>query len=273
MNKTIFITGTSTGLGKETALYFAQKGWNVIATMRNPSAHQHFDGVPNITLYKLDITNKAQIESVISEIIKNNTVDVVFNNAGYGLIGPFEATTDEQILQQINTNILGGMRITKAFIPHFRERGSGVFLNATSIAGHSAFPLFSAYHASKWALEGWSESLAYELEHFGIAVKILVPGRINTDFDGRSLVVTNHPAYHDFIKQVESVYNQPKRLKNQSTTDQVVKVIYGAATDGKNKLRYIVGSDAKLIFTLRRWLGHKLFIKIVNWIFLKKFKF
>jgi short-subunit dehydrogenase len=117
----------------------------------------------------------------------------------------------------------------------------------------------------------WPHALGFpiRLEQFGVYVKAIAPGRTNTDFDGRSLVITNHPAYDDFIKKIEAVYNQPKRIRNQSSALEVANVIYKAATDGKKKLRYIVGRDAKLIFRLRRWLGHRLFIKVVNWTFLK----
>lgn len=268
--KTIFITGSSAGLGKETAKYFAQKGWNVIATMRNPKGETGLENIPNIKILQLDVTNKDQIENTISELLKTTTVDVLYNNAGYGLIGPFEAISDDQVVLQVNTNLLGMMRVARAFIPHFRARKQGVIINATSIAGHVAFPLFSGYHATKWAVEGWSESLAYELEQFGVIVKILAPGWINTDFAGRSLVTAEHPEYAAMIKNVADVFAEPRRVRNQSTALQVTEVVYRAATDGKKQLRYIVGSDAKLIFRLRRWFGHKMFIRIVNWKFLKK---
>jgi short-subunit dehydrogenase len=270
MPKTIFITGSSSGVGKETAILFAEKGWNVIATMRNPQSHNDFENYKNISVLALDITRPDQINNTIFGLLEKTAVDVLYNNAGYGLIGPFEASTDEQIFQQINTNLIGTMRVTKAFIPHFRERKTGTIINATSIAGHVAFPLFCSYHGSKWGIEGWSESLAYELEQFGVKVKIVVPGRINTDFDERSLVITRHEAYEPIVGKVEAVYNHPRRLKNQSTALGVARVVYKAATDGRNKLRYIAGRDAISIFWLRRILGHKLFIKVVQWVFLRK---
>lgn len=175
MNKTIFITGASSGVGKSTALLFAQKGWQVIATMRNPAAETELNKLPNVQLLALDVNNLSQIETTIGQLVKSTAVDVVFNNAGYGLAGPFEAATDEQLQQQINTNLMGVLRVTKAFIPHFREKGSGIFITTTSIGGHVAFPFNSVYHATKWALEGWSESLSYELTSFGIAVKTVAP--------------------------------------------------------------------------------------------------
>ena len=187
MSKTILITGASTGLGRAAALLFAKNGWKVIATMRTPQNASGFEGVENIDLMPLDVTNLEQIKATLAEAISSGPIDVVFNNAGYGLAGPFEGASDEQIQRQINTNLIGVMRVTQAFIPHFRERKSGMFITTTSIGGLVTLPFNSVYHATKWALEGWSESLAFELNPFGIGVKTVSPGGIATDFGGRSL--------------------------------------------------------------------------------------
>jgi len=170
MNKTIFITGASTGLGKATALLFANKGWNVIATMRNPDSGKALEDHPSIKVLTLDVTDLENIKETASKAIEMG-VDVVFNNAGYGLAGPLEGTTDEQIVAEINTNLLGTIRVTQAFIPYFRERGTGLFITTTSIGGLVALPFNSIYHATKWALEGWSESMGYELENLGLGSK------------------------------------------------------------------------------------------------------
>ena len=154
--KTIFITGASSGLGKATAKLFHSKGWQVIATMRNPEKETELSKLENIILMPLDVTNYEQIQSTVKQAIALNTIDVVFNNAGYGLIGPLEGLTDDQIMRQLNTNLLGGIRVTHAFIPYFRERQSGLFISTTSIGGLIAFPLGSVYHATKWGLEGCS---------------------------------------------------------------------------------------------------------------------
>lgn len=128
MAKTIFITGASTGLGRAAAILFANKGWNVMATMRRPEKETELNQIPNITLYALDVTDLAQIKSVAQQVIETSGVDVVFNNAGYGLAGPLEGTTDEQIVDEINTNLLGVIRVTQAFIPYFREKNQGCLL-------------------------------------------------------------------------------------------------------------------------------------------------
>ena len=162
MQKTIFITGASTGLGKATAKLFQSNGWNVIATMRHPENETELNTLKNITLLPLDVTNPDQIQTTVKKVIQQGNIDVVFNNAGYGLIGVLEAFTDDQIVKQIDTNLLGVIRVTQAFIPHFREKKSGLFLTTTSIGGLLTFPFDSIYHATKWALEGWSEALWFE---------------------------------------------------------------------------------------------------------------
>jgi NAD(P)-dependent dehydrogenase (short-subunit alcohol dehydrogenase family) len=177
--KTIFMTGCSTGLGKAAALLFAQNGWKVIATMRKPDQATDLKEHENITLLELDVTKKDQIKAATEKALAMGDVDVVFNNAGYGLVGPLEGISDEQLVRQIDTNLLGVIRVTQAFIPHFRAKKSGLFITTTSIGGLVAFPLNSVYHATKWALEGWSESMAFELNKFGIGIK-------TTEFDNKA---------------------------------------------------------------------------------------
>lgn len=269
MEKTIFITGASSGLGKKTAILFAQKGWKVIATMRNPSAEKELNKLPNVELLPLDVTNPEQVTETVGKLLKNTNVDVVFNNAGYGLAGPLEGTSDAEIEKEINTNLMGTIRVTKAFIPHFREKKSGMFINTTSIGGHVAFPFFSTYHATKWALEGWSESLSFELAAFGIIVKTIAPGGISTDFSGRSLVFTEHSAYKTLVEHAISIFRDPKRQKDYSTPEQIAGSVYEAATDGKTQLRYIAGKDAKTFYKLRRLFGYKFFMKQISKTFFK----
>ncbi len=270
MKKTIFITGASSGLGKATAKLFAARGWNVIATMRNPDQENELNKIDGITLLSLDVTNIKQIETAVTKAISIAHVDVVFNNAGYGLAGPFEGTTDEQITQQINTNLLGVMRVTKAFIPFFRERGAGIFITTTSIGGLVAFPFNSVYHATKWGLEGWSESLAFELNKFGIEVKTVSPGGISTDFASRSLVLSEHPAYTKLLDKALQAFMDPKRRKSHSTAEQIAEVVFTAATDGKKILRYVAGPDAIALYAQRMEAGDELFRKNIGEVFLGK---
>lgn len=259
MSKRIFITGASSGLGKAAAILFADKGWNVIATMRKPEKETELSKWENISLLPLDVTDTAQIQSTAEKAIAIGPIDVVFNNAGYGLAGPFEGASDEQIVRQINTNLIGVMRVTQAFIPHFRAQKSGLFITTTSIGGLIALPFNSVYHATKWALEGWSESLAFELNPHGIGIKTVSPGGIATDFAGRSLDLTSHDAYNEQMQKVLAVFMDPERQKNYSTAEQIAAVVFEAATDGKSTLRYVAGEDAKAMYQQRLAVGDEAF--------------
>ncbi|HWL88710.1 MAG TPA: SDR family oxidoreductase [Polyangiaceae bacterium] len=262
MSKTIFITGSSTGLGRAAALLFASRGWKVIATMRKPEGDE-LGKAPGITLLPLDVTKPAQIEAAARQALDLGPVDVVFNNAGYGLVGPLEGTSDEQIVGEIDTNLLGVIRTTKAFVPAFRARGEGVFIATTSIGGLVTFPFNTTYHATKWALEGWSESLAFELAPFGIKVKTVAPGGIKTDFISRGLVLAQHPAYADLAAKVFSVFGNPARASGGSTAEEIAEVVWEAATDGKDQVTYVAGNDAKQMFAKRLAAGAEAFRKVV----------
>ncbi|WP_326983358.1 SDR family oxidoreductase [Chryseobacterium sp. MYb264] len=255
--KTIFITGASTGLGKTTAKLFQSRGWNVIATMRNPDAETELTQLENVTLLPLDVTNLEQIKSTIHKALEITDIDLVFNNAGYGLIGPLESLSDDQIIRQLDTNLLGVIRVTKEFIPYFRERKRGMFITTTSIGGLVTFPISSTYHATKWALEGWSESLAFELNTFGIDVKTVSPGGIKTDFITRSLDMGTHPEYQGMIDKMMS--GTDAMMETASEPEVIAEVVYEAATDGKKQLRYQAGEDAKALFAQRIELGAEAF--------------
>lgn len=253
--KTIFITGASTGLGKATAKLFASKGWKVIATMRKPENEKELNLIDHITLLPLDVTDPEQIAATTKEAMASGPIDVVFNNAGYGLMGPLESTTDDQLVRQINTNILGVIRVTQAFIPYFREQQHGLFISTTSIGGLITFPFSSVYHATKWALEGWSESMAFELKKIGVGIKTVSPGGIKTDFLNRSAEMSTHPAYEKWLKQMYSIIDED----HFSSAEQIAEVVYEAATDGQEKLRYVAGDDAKALYEQRLALGDEAF--------------
>ena len=223
--------------------------------MRNPEKETELTKNAQIKLMALDVTNPNQIKEVAAKVISEGSLDVVFNNAGYGLVGPLEGTTDEQILSEINTNLLGVIRVTQAFIPYFREHKKGLFITTTSIGGLVAFPFNSLYHATKWALEGWSESMAFELARLGIGIKTVSPGGIATDFTGRSLDVANHDAYKGEVDKVWKAFMDPERAQYYSTAEQIAEVVYEAATDDKEQLRYVAGKDAKGLYARRLEIG------------------
>ena len=262
-HKSIFITGSSSGLGRAAAKLFASKGWKVIASMRDPKKEKELGNISGVTLMALDVTDPHEIERVAEQVMASGGVDVVFNNAGYGLAGPLEGLTDEQILRMVNTNMLGAIRTTKAFVPHFREKRAGLFINTTSIGGLLTVPFNSIYHATKWALEGWSESMAFELSQFGIGIKTIEPGGMKTDFFTRSFDTGRHPAYDALVNQVMGIITDPKQTATYSSPEQIAEVVYEAATDGKDQLRYVAGADAKAMYAMRVQLGDEAFRKAI----------
>ena len=256
MPKTVFITGASTGIGYETAKVFQQQGWMVVATMRSPEKVPDLAALPNVTCLRLDVTDAASIETAVTTALQQfQTIDVLVNNAGYGLIGAFEACSPVEIQRQFATNVFGLMEVTRAFLPHFRERQAGVIVNVASIGGHIAIPLYSPYHATKWAVEGFSESLQYELEPFNIRVKVIEPGPIKTDFYSRSMTFAEKPdltAYDEFIARVKPALEQAGESGSPPTV--TAQIIYKAACDRSKRLRYPAGGNAGAILLLRKLL-------------------
>ncbi len=263
--KTIVITGASSGIGKATAKLFAEKGWQVAATMRNPMQASDLEPFGNLQLFALDVTDPDSIRQAVERILAGlGAVDLVVNNAGYALAGPFEATTSDQVFRQFNTNVFGLMDVTRAFLPHFRERKSGLFINVSSVGGLSTYPFSSLYHATKWAVEGFTESLSYELGELGIQVKLIEPGAVATDFGGRSMefaMPENQPEYGPVIHQFMSALAKANRIP--ATAEEIASGIFEAATDNKKQLRYPVG-DAAQIFALRKQLGDDAFLQFMR---------
>ncbi|RYY57475.1 MAG: SDR family oxidoreductase [Chitinophagaceae bacterium] len=253
MGKTIFITGASAGLGKATAILFQSRGWNVIATMRNPEKESQLDKLENVTVLRLDVTDPSQIASAVEQSIALGKVDVVFNNAGYGLMGALETLTDEQVVRQVNTNLLGVIRVTQAFIQHFRQSGGGVFLSTTSMGGLLTFPMHSIYHATKFAVEGWSEGMSFELGIHNILIKTIAPGGISTEFLGRSLDRTRTEDYRKLEDPLFALMD--KMMDAAAAPLEIAKIVYEAATDGKDQIRYVAGADANAMYNRRLEIG------------------
>lgn len=261
MSKAIVITGASSGIGKAVATFFHQKGWNVVATMRNPEKETELKEDERMKLFKLDVMDKSSIkEAVQKSIAAFGKIDVWVNNAGYGAFGPLEAGTDEQIRRQYDVNFFGVIDCIKAILPHFKANRAGVIINVTSIGGLLTLPLFGVYNSSKFALEGLSEGLWFDLQQFGIKVKVIEPGGIKTDFAGRSLDQfdqSEFPEYENYSKIIAAKFTDPDYAKNFGSPEMVAGVIYTAATDNKTTLRYLAGKDAKQFWFLRRWFGYK----------------
>lgn len=262
MSKTILITGASSGIGKETAKLFQSKGWNVIATMRNPENEIELQNFKNIFVTKLDVLDLDSIQTSVSQgISKFGKIDVLLNNAGYGAYGPLESFSREKIIRQFNTNVIGLMDVTRILLPHFRSNKEGIIINISSIGGKMTFPLGALYHGTKFAVEGISESLSYEVEAFGGKVKIIEPGAIATDFGGRSFDFNNDENMIEYQKIVEALFKAMNTMtSNASPASIVASVIYEAATDGTSKLRYTAGEDAKLLLDNRKQFDDSTFI-------------
>lgn len=270
MKKTVLITGCSSGIGRETALRFQREGWNVIATMRTPSSEQELVCLPNVICPALDVMQETTIKEAIAEGHRTfGKIDVVINNAGYGLIGPFETFSTDQINRQFQTNVLGLMSVTREILPYFRKQRSGLVINVSSFAGRSIFPLYSVYHASKWAVEGFCDSLQYEVSSYGIQVKIIEPGLVKTEFWGRSTDRENRTginAYEEDARPVLDLIDVAAGLLATKPRD-VAETIWKSANDDSNRLRYIVGIDAHTTLLARKVLSDRLYRGVMKAVF------
>ena len=267
--KTILITGASSGIGKETAKLFHSKGWNVVATMRNPETETELGELENILVTKLDVLDPSSIDHAVKEgIARFGQIDVLLNNAGYGAYGVLESFSREQIIRQFDTNVIGLLDVTKAVLPHFRSNKSGIIINVSSIGGKMSFPLGTLYHGTKFAVEGISESLRYEVEEFGGQVKIVEPGAIATDFTGRSLDFSNDESMTEYQPIVGKMLAGTQAMFGQASPASIVAdVIYEAATDGTDQLRYAAGEDAKAIIAQRQQADDATFTSAIKSMF------
>lgn len=266
MEKVVLITGASSGIGRETAKLFQTKNWRVAATMRHPENETELRRIADIEVFRLDVTEKASIESAISAAIeKFGRIDAVVNNAGYALTGPFEAFSDEQIRQEFETNVFGLMNVCRAVLPYFREQRRGMIINIASVGGRMTFPLYSVYHSTKWAVEGFSESLQFELEPFGIRVKIIEPGPIRTDFYSRSMAEVRMDEIDEYRSLSARFLPNMKKFGSTAPDGRIVaEKIYEAATDGSRRLRYPVNSKGLLL--LRTLLPDSAYLKILKFV-------
>lgn len=266
MNKTILITGSSSGIGKATAKYFQSKGWNVVATMRSPEKEEELNQLDNVLLSRLDVLDLASIDSAISEGIERfGKIDVLLNNAGYGAYGPLEAFPRENIIRQFNTNVIGLLDVSRAMLAHFRQHKSGSIINVSSIGGKMTFPLGSLYHGTKFAVEGISEALSFEAAAIGVKVKIIEPGMIATDFAGRSFDFQHKPELTAYQTIVEKVMQGFANVGAQASPAALVaNVIFEAANDHSDKMRYRAGADAEQLLNARKALDEDAFIKNIK---------
>lgn len=271
MKKTILITGSNSGIGKITAEYFAKKDWQVIATMRNIEKAGSLKEYSNISIYPLDVTDTQSIEIAKDTILKDfGKIDVVVNNAGFGCYGAFEPTTESEIDRQIAVNIKGVMMVTKVFLAHFRKNRAGLFINISSIAGLISYPLASMYVCSKWAVEGFTEAIFYELKPMNIRVKLVEPGGFKTNFQLEGISWSHDesmPEYHEATQK--TIKTRKQRQPNMPDPIAVAEKVFEAVNDDSDRLRYLVGDDAESYFAERKEKGGEEYVKNVYQNFIK----
>jgi NAD(P)-dependent dehydrogenase (short-subunit alcohol dehydrogenase family) len=258
-DKVAVVTGSSTGIGYETSLILSRNGFLTYATMRNLNKSENLKSAATkenlpIQIRQLDVTNEVSVTNAIQEISSEaGRIDVLVNNAGYGLNGAFEDLAIDEIKAQYETNVFGLIRTTQAVLPIMRRQRSGTIVNISSGAGRFGFPSSSAYVSTKFAVEGLSESMSYELEPFGIRVVIVEPGVIRTNFLDGVVVAKkskdqNSP-YSQMMQKVTAGFEE--MMKNASSPNVVAKVVLNAIRDKNPNLRYLAGGDVE------KWLGGK----------------
>lgn len=268
--KTVLITGCSSGIGLATAKYFTANDWNVVATLRQPGKMAELTAASNVLITKLDVNDSDSISRAVGAGIAHfGKIDALINNAGFSLAGVFEAIPREKILEQFAVNVFGVMEVTRLLLPHFRENRGGLIINISSRAGLVGLPLNTLYCASKFALEGFSESLVYELAAQNIIVKLIEPsgGVSNTDFGKRMTDERTQIAplgsYGEFVACAKSAY-AAIAAKRMITADEVAQVIYTAATDNTRRLRYFCGEDTGGLVEARREMPEEKFIEFMR---------
>lgn len=259
VNKVAVVTGSSTGIGYETSLILARNGFLTYATMRNLNKSENMKMVATkenlpIQIKQLDVTDDVSVTNAIQAISSEaGRIDVLVNNAGYGLNGAFEDLAMDEIKSQYETNVFGLIRTTQAVLPIMRRQKSGTIVNISSGAGRFGFPSGSAYVSTKFAVEGLSESISYELEPFGIKVVIVEPGVIRTNFADGLVVAkkSKDPSspYSQLMQKAASGFE--KMMKNASSPDLVANVVLNAVRNENPSLRYLAGNDVEA------WLGKR----------------
>ncbi|HWV28361.1 MAG TPA: SDR family oxidoreductase [Dyadobacter sp.] len=256
--KTIFITGTSSGLGKLTAKYFAENGWNVAATMRTPERETELTEYENVRIFKLDVTDPAQVKAATEQAIEAfGKIDVVINNAGMGTYGALELAREEDIDWQFAVNTRGPINVIRAFLPHFRGNGGGMFINISSFMGvTTAVPLGSLYNMSKFALEGLIEGLYYELKPLNIDLRLIEQGGSKGNNFKESIVWNTHPeitAYDELTSKLQSIMGSADQGQLDDPME-IVKVIHSLAMRETNQFRNVIGATGNQLMQLRNSL-------------------
>jgi NAD(P)-dependent dehydrogenase (short-subunit alcohol dehydrogenase family) len=265
MTKVAVVTGSSSGIGFETSLLLARNQFKTYATMRNLNKTLVFDTVLQekipLTVFQLDVNDESSVTNAIDSILKENgRIDVLVNNAGYSVLGSLEELSLEEIKEEFETNFFGALRVTKAVLPMMRKQSSGTIINVSSIGGKvGLLPFFTAYHASKFALEGYTESLRQELNEFGINVILIEPGAVGTNFmDNMRNAKNYNPNTSPYAKTIQKFFEGAQAIMaNAIHPREVAQVILNAVNSSSPDIRYSVGKDAESILKTRAELSDK----------------
>lgn len=271
--KVAIVTGSSSGIGYATSLLLARNRFHTYATMRNIEKSADIQEIANkerlpLQVIQLDVNDDASIRNSIKRVERENErIDVLVNNAGYGLVGAFEDLSVEEIKSQFETNFFGVIRLTQQVLPIMRKQKSGTIVNVSSGAGRIGFPGMSAYVSSKFALEGLSESMSYELEPFGIKVIIIEPGVIRTNFkknsvmSKKSLDNSSISPYSSIIQKIDSSISSI--IEHATPPEEVAKAILHAITSNNPELRYLVGNDMIMMAETKKSMSDEDFRKMM----------
>jgi NAD(P)-dependent dehydrogenase (short-subunit alcohol dehydrogenase family) len=269
------VTGSSSGIGFEIALMLARSGFHTYATMRNLEKSKKITEIANtqklpLQVVQLDVNDDISVKNAIDKIVaaENKRIDVLVNNAGYGLFGPLADTSIEEIKAQFETNFFGVIRVAQQVLPVMRKQNSGgTIVNVSSVGGRIGVPVLSAYQSTKFALEALSESMSYELEPFGIRVVIIEPGFIRTNIINSSTsaekALDPKSPYFPLMQKVKNYFKSMMENASSSPPEEVAKVILQAVTSENPQLRYTVGNDAAAIIQARMNMPDKEFRKMV----------
>lgn len=265
--KTVLITGASSGLGSLTSIFFAEKGWNVVATMRRPDAARHLADRTNVRVLELDVTNVAQTQASAQLAIEAfGQIDVVVNNAGAGAYGPLELADEETIDWQFDLNVRGPINIIRAFLPHFRSRGAGMFINISSYMGvTTAVPTGSLYNMAKFALEGLTEGLYYELMPLGIELRLIEPGGSRGNSFIKNMRLQSSSSISDYEPIVRKVSAMFESIEERRLDDpqMIVDAIFAAASGENSQFRTLVGKDGIQLVAARNAMPIEDYLRMI----------